>query len=157
MSPAKKGTVLKKMCKSGEALFNKSYDKMPAMPLSDENNTNNVLDGHLKMGMGAEQLDAEFGGLEAFFDSNELVLTCDGMAATKLAVFADSEEDYGYPIYFGIIEGSVVTAGTINDVSWIGFLAPVGETSYVRAAICASVDKSTAYYGCEGFAVERLY
>lgn len=157
MSPAKKGTVLKKMCKSGEALFNRSYDNMPAMPLSDENNTNNVLDGHLKMRMGAEQLDAEFGGLEAFFDSNELALTCDGMAATKLAVFAGSEESYSWPTYFGLIEGSVTTTGAINDVSWIGFLAPLGETSYVRAAICASVDKSTAYYGCEGFDVERLY
>ena len=157
LSPAKKGAVLKKMCKSAEALFNRSYDNMPAMPLNDENNTGNVLDGHLKMGMGAEELNDEFYGLEEFFATNELVLSCDGMAAFKLAVFADSEEEYGYPVYFGIVEGNVATVSATDDVSWIGFLAPTGETSYVRAAICASVDKSTAYYGCEGFEIDRLY
>ena len=156
LSPAKKGTVLKKMCKSAEALFNRSYDNMPAMPLSDENNTGNVLDGHLKMGMGAEQIDEEFDGLEEFFADNELELSCEGMAAFKLAVFADSEEEYGYPVYFGIVEGYVTTVSAVDDVSDVEFLAPTGESSYIRSAICASVDKGTAHYGCEAFDIEPM-
>lgn len=152
MSPAKKGTVLKKMCKSAEALFNRSYDNMPAMPLSDENNTGNVFDGHLKMGMCTEQLNDQFHGLEELFSSNELVLACDGMVATKLAVFA-GDEGYAWPTYFGLIEGNVTTASTLNDVSWTGILPPAGESSYVKVAVCVSYDKSTVYYGCDAFEI----
>lgn len=156
MSEAGKGTILKKMCKSAEALFNRSYDNMPAMPLSDENNTNSVFDGHLKMGMCAEQLDEAFDGLERFFDDNELELSCDGMSATKLAYYEGNEEYGEMPTYFGVADGYVTTVNAVNDVTWIGFLAPVGETDHIQVSVCATYDKSTVYYGCERFEITEL-
>lgn len=156
MSAARKGTILKKMCKSAEALFNSSYDSLPTMPLSDENNTNSVFDGHLKMGMCVNELNEQFDELEESFADNELILSCDGMIATKLAYCAGNEEHGMMPTYFGVIDGNVTTINAINDISWIDFLSPVGEFSHLQIAVCAIYDPSTIYYGCDRFEINKL-
>lgn len=156
MSVAKKGTMLKKMCKSTESLFNSSYDSLPALPLSDENNTNTVFNGHLKMHGCAQQLDTTFDGLENFFIENELVLSCDGMSALKLAYLVGDEEEYVRPAYYGIIEGYVTTEAASSNVSWVDFLAPVGETSHVQIGICATYDPDVIQYGCDAIMIENI-
>lgn len=157
MSIVRKSTVLKKMCKSAETLFNSSYDKLPRFPLSAKSNTNTVFNNHMIIDTCAPQLDAAFGGFEAFFAEHRLALSCDGMTASKLAYDPGYESEDGEsffsPTYYGIIGGNVATVNAVGDISGVSFLPPVGGTNPIEVYISAAYIQTTYSFDCEAFSI----